>query len=145
MAYNDFIPITDEQSKLEKEVLDIIEVNSYSKNILAAYNARKIANNVCKEQYGKANYKEYVEMLMLKYFPEEHEKSELGKQFIFWLYLTISFVTVAVISWLWWVADNRYYSFFYKIFCLLLYLIPSALLFWFVFFKTYKKLKALYQ
>jgi len=75
-------------SALDKELLHIIEVNSYSKKILAAYRGRKLANKICKEKYGKTNYKEYVEMLMVKYFPNEHAKSELGKKYVLWIWIS---------------------------------------------------------
>jgi hypothetical protein len=75
---------TSSHSELERELLEIVEVNSYSKKILAAYRGRKLANKICKKKYGKANYKEYVEMLMVKHFPKEHEKSELGAKYIVW-------------------------------------------------------------
>jgi ABC-type sugar transport system permease subunit len=77
------------QSTLDKELLDIIEVNSFSKNILAAYKARKIANKISKEKYGKKNYKEYVEMLMVKFFPKELDKARLGKKYRAWRNTTI--------------------------------------------------------
>ena len=72
---------------LEKELLDIIEVNSYSKNILSAYKGRKLANKICKKKYGKPNYKEYVEMLYVKNFPKELEKAELGRKYLWGLRL----------------------------------------------------------
>lgn len=109
-------------SKLDKELLEIIEVNSYSKNILAAYKGRKLANKICKMQYGKANYKEYVEMLMIKHFPKEHTKSGLGRKYVRWLWVTI---VIAIVPF----------------FCL----VPSALLLWLVVIPIYKKLKNLYQ
>jgi hypothetical protein len=109
-------------SKLDKELLEIIEVNSYSKNILAAYKGRKLANKICKMQYGKANYKEYVEMLMIKHFPKEHTKSGLGRKYVRWFWVTI---VIAIVPF----------------FCL----VPSALLLWLVVIPIYKKLKNLYQ
>ncbi|MDR3286765.1 MAG: hypothetical protein LBT27_04925 [Prevotellaceae bacterium] len=118
MAYNDFIPIGDTQSELEKEILDIIEVNSFSKNILAAYKARRIANKLSKEKYRKANYKEYVEMLMVKYFPNELAKSKLGTKYARWKHLVIS------------------------LFFLIPFSVPVLLL---IVLPTRKKLKELYQ
>lgn len=83
MAQNDFLPISDENKNfaLEKEILDIVEVNSFSKNILAAYKVSKIANKVSKQQYGYSNYKEYVEMIMIKNFPIKLEKVLLGSKY----------------------------------------------------------------
>jgi predicted amidophosphoribosyltransferase len=72
---------TDLRSALDKEILDIIEINSFSKNLLAAYKARKIANKISQEKYGKKNYKEYVEMLMAKHFSKELEKAILGAKY----------------------------------------------------------------
>jgi hypothetical protein len=77
------------RSALDKEILDIAEVNSFSKSILAAYKARKIANEISKEKYGKENYKEYVEMLMVKHFPKELEKARLGKKYLLWLWISV--------------------------------------------------------
>jgi hypothetical protein len=81
--------LNSERSALDKELLDIIEVNSYSKEILAACKARKIANKISKQKYGKQNYKEYVEMLMVKHFPKELEKARLGGKYLFWLWFSI--------------------------------------------------------
>lgn len=83
------------RSALDKEILDVIEVNSYSKKILAANNGRKLANKICKEKYGKPNYKEYVEMLMVKHFPKELEKAQQGRKYLFWLWFSIIFVIVS--------------------------------------------------
>jgi hypothetical protein len=88
-----------EHSALDKEILDIIEVNSYSKNILAAYKGRKLANKICKEEYGKMNYREYVEMLMVKHFPKEHEKSELGAKYMIMLCLSPLLVFALIFLW----------------------------------------------
>jgi hypothetical protein len=107
------------RAELNSELLEIIEVNSYSKKILAAYKGRKLANKICKKKYCNDNYKEYVEMLMVKNYPKEHTKSELGAKYVRWLWVTI---IISVIS------------------CF--FLIPVALLFWFiVVVPTSKKLK----
>ncbi len=106
---------------LEKELLDIIEVNSYSKKLLAAHKARKIANKISKEKYGKQNYKEYVEMLMVKHFPKELEKAQLGGKYLFWLWFSI-ILTIASSG----------------------FGIPiSALLIWEIVVPTYKQIKEL--
>jgi hypothetical protein len=83
---------------LDKELLEIIEVNSYSKKILSAYKARKYATEICKKKYRKKNYKEYVEMLMVKYFPDEHKKSELGKRYVRWRNFLI--LCLPVLGWI---------------------------------------------
>jgi hypothetical protein len=107
-----------ERSVLDKELLEIIEVNSYSKNILAAYKARRIANRICKKKSGKPNYKEYVEMLMVRNFPQELEKARLGEKYLFWLWFII---IIAIIP-----------HFF---------LVPSIILLLTVVIPTYKKIK----
>lgn len=78
-------------SMIDNDILDIIEQNSYSKRILAAYEGRKYANQICKKHFGKAkkNYKEYVEMLMAINYPKELEKANLGKKYSIWLYISI--------------------------------------------------------
>jgi hypothetical protein len=111
-----------DRSALDKELLDIIEVNSYSKKLLAAYRARKIANKIAKEKYRKQNYKEYVEMLMVKHFPKELEKSQLGEKYYFWRWFTI---IIAVIPYF--------------------FLIPSIIFLWTVVIPVYKKLKESYH
>lgn len=74
----------DEKMKsMNKEILDIVEVSSYSHKVLAAYRARNIAYEICKEQYGKLNYEDYVEGLMRQKCPIEYEKAEIGKKY--WL------------------------------------------------------------
>jgi hypothetical protein len=108
----------DNYSALDKELLDIIEINSYSKKLLAAYKARKIANKISRQKYGKPNYKEYVEMLMIKHFPKEYEKAQLGGKYLFWLWFII---IIAIISYF--------------------FLVPSIILLLTVVIPTYKKLK----
>ena len=66
---------------MDKEILETIEVSSYSHRVLAAYEARNLAYEVCKSHYEKANYKDYVEMLMRKNCPIEYEKAEIGKKY----------------------------------------------------------------
>lgn len=66
---------------MDKEILETIEVSSYSHRMLAAYEARNLAYEVSKSQYGKANYKDYVEMLIRKNCPIEYEKAEIGKRY----------------------------------------------------------------
>lgn len=81
----------DNEEDIDNEILDIIKTNSYSKRILAAYEARKYANQICKKHFGKdkKNYKEYVEMLMAIHYPQELEKSNLGKRYISWIITSI--------------------------------------------------------
>lgn len=76
---------------IDGNILDIISQNSFSKRPLAAYEARKYANQICRNHFGKTkkNYREYVEMLIVKNYPKELEKSNLGKRFILWIYITI--------------------------------------------------------
>lgn len=66
---------------MDKEILETIEVSSYSHRVLAAYEARNLAYEVCKSHYEKANYKDYVEMLMRKNCPIEYEKAEIGEKY----------------------------------------------------------------
>lgn len=77
---------------VDNKILDIIKQNSFSVRPLAAYEARKYANNICKESFGKnkKNYREYVEMLMVQHYPKELEKSNLGRQFTIWMYTSIA-------------------------------------------------------
>lgn len=76
---------------IDGKILDIISQNSFSKRPLAAYEARKYANQICRKHFGKTkkNYREYVEMLIIKNYPKELEKSNLGKRYISWLYTSI--------------------------------------------------------
>jgi hypothetical protein len=112
-----------ERSALDTELLDIIEVNSYSKKLLAAYRARKIANKIAKKEYAKQNYKEYVEMLMVKHFTKELEKAQLGGKYLFWLWISIIFAVVSA-------------GFGIPV---------SAMLIWKIVIPTYKKVKELYK
>lgn len=77
---------------IDTRILEIIEQNSYSKRILAAYEARKYANSLCKNWFGKSkkNYKEYVEMLIVQHYPKELDKANLGRKYLFWLWLSIA-------------------------------------------------------
>lgn len=76
---------------IDSKILDIILENSFSKRPLAAYEARKYANQICRKHFGKTkkNYREYVEMLIVKNYPKELEKSNLGKRYISWLYTSV--------------------------------------------------------
>lgn len=76
---------------IDSKILDIISQNSFSKRPMAAYEARKYANQICRKHFGKTkkNYREYVEMLIVKNYPKELEKSNLGKRYISWLYTSI--------------------------------------------------------
>jgi hypothetical protein len=98
-----------EISALDKEILDIIKINSYSKELLAAYKARKIVNRISREKYGKPNYKEYVEMLMVKHFPKELEKARfIGKLiFIFFVLFITSSLSLSII---WGIYYGSYYD-----------------------------------
>ncbi|MDR3286764.1 MAG: hypothetical protein LBT27_04920 [Prevotellaceae bacterium] len=131
MAYNDFIPIEEENKNLalEKELLDIFAVNSYSKNIFAAFKARIYANKLCKAKYRKANYKEYVEMLMVKNYPQELEKARLGAKFLFWLCLSVILVIIPP----------------YFIVIILIRILVSTILIWEIVVPVYQKLEKLYQ
>lgn len=82
---------TSNNEVVDGKILDIIKQNSFSKRPLAAYEARKYANQICKKHFGKdkKNYKEYVEMLMAIHYPQELEKSNLGKRYISWLITSI--------------------------------------------------------
>ena len=77
--------------EIDNKILDIIRQNSYSRRILAAYEGRKYANQICKDHFGKTkkNYREYVEMLMAIHYPKELEKANLGKKYLSWLYFSI--------------------------------------------------------
>jgi hypothetical protein len=66
---------------MDKDILDTLNVSSYSHRILAAYQARELAYDICKSQYGKPNYKDYVEMLMRRDCPKEWEKAEVGRKY----------------------------------------------------------------
>lgn len=83
---------------IDERVLAIIKENSYSKRVLAAYEARRYANRICRKQFGKTkrNYKEYVEMLMAINYPKELEKSILGKNYLIWLCLSVAFSLVLI-------------------------------------------------
>jgi hypothetical protein len=116
----------DVHSALDREILNIIEVNSFSKSIFAAYKAQKIANKISKENYGKENYKKYVEMLMVKHFPKELEKVRLGRKCLLWFWISIAFVMV---------------SFWFGILVLIISFSVSALIIWKLVIPAYKKLK----
>lgn len=66
-------------ANMDKEILETLDVSSYSHRVLAAYEARNLAYDICKSQSGKENYKDYVEMLMRKNCPLEWDKEEIGK------------------------------------------------------------------
>ncbi len=66
---------------MDKEILETLDVSSYSHKVLAAYNARNIAYEICKGQYKKSNYEDYVEKLMLINCPIEWEKAEIGRKY----------------------------------------------------------------
>lgn len=68
------------RSSMDKEILETLEVSSYSHKVLAAYKARNIAYRICKAKYGKSNYEDYVEMLMRLNCPIEWEKAEIGRK-----------------------------------------------------------------
>jgi len=67
--------------KMNQEILEVLTVGSSSHRILAAYDAREIAYQICKLQYGHKNYKDYIEMIMRKYCPNEYEKAKIGKKY----------------------------------------------------------------
>jgi ABC-type sugar transport system permease subunit len=131
--------------KLDKEILDIIEINSFSKKMLAAYKARKIANKLCLQDYGKANYKEYVEMLMHKHFPNEYKKSVAGAKIVQWLTLWFPIIIVALFflglglgAFLWYNVERDENVFFVSyIICVVI----LGLIVWKLFIPVYKKLK----
>lgn len=77
--------------EIDNKILAIIRQNSYSQRILAAYEGRKYANQICKEFFDKTkkNYREYVEMLMAIHYPKELDKANLGKKYLSWLYFSI--------------------------------------------------------
>lgn len=81
----------DATDDIDSKILDIISQNSFSKRPLAAYEARRYANQLCRNHFGKSkkNYKEYVEMLIVKNYPKELEKSNLGGKYVLWLYVAI--------------------------------------------------------
>lgn len=83
---------------IDERILAVIKENSYSKRPLAAYEARKYANKICKDTFGqsKKNYKEYVEMLMAIHYPKELEKAILGKKYFLWLRFSVFFSIVAI-------------------------------------------------
>ena len=66
---------------MDKEILETLDVSSYSHKVLAAYKARNIAFEMCKAQYKKSNYEDYVEKLMLINCPIEWEKAEIGRKY----------------------------------------------------------------
>lgn len=66
---------------LNRDLLEVLAVGSASQRILAAYDAREIAYEICKSRYGRKNYKDYVEMVMRKYCPNEYEKAKIGKRY----------------------------------------------------------------
>lgn len=77
--------------EVDRKILEVIKENSYSRRILAAYEARKYANLIAKKSFGKEkkNYREYVEMLMKLHYPQELEKSILGKKYLIWVIITV--------------------------------------------------------
>lgn len=97
-------------SEIDKNILVIIRENSYSKRMLAAYDGRRYANNLAKKSFGKEkkNHKEYVEMLMRQNYPQELEKSILGKEYLVWFWLAVIFAltlfglifTIPIIIWI---------------------------------------------
>ena len=73
-------------TEVDKRILDVIVQGSYSKRLLAAYEAQKCANQICRDRYGneKPDPEGYVEMLMAKTYPMELEKANLGKEYVAW-------------------------------------------------------------
>lgn len=80
-------------SAIEDEIIEIVRKHSRSKRILAAYKGRKFARKICRVYFGKylkkAQKKNYVEMLIKTYYPEELEKANFGKQYLKWLSISI--------------------------------------------------------
>lgn len=75
------IVLDTDKEQLNKEILEVIEISSYSHKILAAYKAREIAYDICKTQYDKPNYMDYVEMIMRLNRPVEYKKAEIGRKY----------------------------------------------------------------
>lgn len=73
-------------TEVDKRILEVIVQGSYSKRPLAAYEAQKCANKICRDGYGdgKPDTEGYVEMLMAKSYPIELEKANLGKEYVAW-------------------------------------------------------------
>ena len=73
-------------TEVDKRILEVIVQGSYSKRPLAAYEAQKCANKICREGYGneKPDPEGYVEMLMAKAYPVELEKANLGREYVAW-------------------------------------------------------------
>lgn len=96
--------------EVDKIILDVIKENSYSRKILAAYRGRRYANSIALKSFGetKENYKEYVEMLMSIHYPNELEKSILGRRCLIWVIVAIVLgltlfglaLTIPILIWL---------------------------------------------
>ena len=67
--------------EMEPILLNIIEVGSHKKNILAAYKAQRKCFKISKKTRA-VDYKEYIERLQLDHYPKEFEKSELGRRIV---------------------------------------------------------------
>jgi uncharacterized membrane protein YqjE len=132
-----------EISALNEEILDIIKINSYSKELLAAYKARKIANRISREKYGKPNYKEYVEMLMVKHFPRELEKARLGAKYAIMLCLLPLLVFVLVLLWIFiiWNIYGYYKVIIVSIIAAIICMALLGLFVWKLFIPTYHTIK----
>lgn len=66
-------------------LLNIMRVGANKSSLLAAYKARRKCYKIVKESTERADYKEYVEGIMLDNYPNEFKKAELGKPFIIYL------------------------------------------------------------
>lgn len=69
-------------NELDTAMLNIIRIGASKDDILAAYKARKICYQLCKESAELPDYKEYVETLLLDNFPNELKKADYGKQYV---------------------------------------------------------------
>lgn len=98
-------PINDEEGNTQRELteldmmlLNIMRVGANRWNVLSAYKARKKCFRLLKKQTGRKDTSEYVNGLMLDFYPEEFKKAELGQSYV--IYLSIFIVVDIVLFYL---------------------------------------------
>ena len=88
-------------SSVDNTLLNIIEVASHHPSCFAAYKARKKCYKLCKKHaYHLDDYKEYVQNLQLRNFPNEYQKSIMGGRLYLCVWWSIFIGIVAVLGWI---------------------------------------------
>ena len=75
---------------IDRGIIETLKISSYSRRVLAAYEAMRLAYDACESQYGKDNYKDYIKLLIKRDCPIEYEKAEVGRRYRRWVRLQFS-------------------------------------------------------